>query len=200
MSRGLTSRLRVATLAAEGASAKIRSLLASLSLPSRQQAPWANWGAHTSQWFTQIWSLRMTSKAPGNAYPHIYMISITEKTPEIGWLFHGFQKIIFHGMMITQSCSYGTINRQPESLTAILLGTGNANATPAAFPPHTSDMPTGSSTGQSIQTLQARLPVSTGANAFHSALWWSRSSKSPFLKPHTQFSSRFSVVFETGRL
>lgn len=135
MSRGLTSRLRVATLAAEGASAKIRSLLASLSLPSRQQAPWANWGAHTSQWFTQIWSLRMTSKAPGNAYPHIYMISITEKTPEIGWLFHGFQKIIFHGMMITQSCSYGTINRQPESLTAILLGTGNANATPAAFPP-----------------------------------------------------------------
>lgn len=29
--------------------------------------------------------------------------------------------------------------------------------------PQTSDMPTGSSTGQSIQTLQARLPVSTGS-------------------------------------
>lgn len=115
MSRGLTSRLRVATLAAEGASAKIRSLLSSLSLPSRQQAPLVNWGAHTSQWFTQIWSLRMTSKAPENTYPHTYMISITEKTPEIGWLFHGFQKIIFHGIMITQSCPRGTIDRRPES-------------------------------------------------------------------------------------
>ena len=36
--------------------------------------------------------------------------------------------------------------------------------------PQTCDTPTGSSTGQTIQTLQARLPISTKAKAFHSAL------------------------------